>query len=235
MTKKIFLVIGALVVSLAAMPLFAAFEAHVVNVTAEIENALFVHPQSLEYGTVFPQEYLLSRFFVTFSESFSERDQRRVGTVEYLVKQKPQCVDPNGNLEQVEEDQNGNFICPDGTTMRPLLCPYLSKEPDHDPGGEDDNDTGVPPFHDPFDPANYAHGKLIKFDENGSTLNNDPSDTWTVDFAVPCFRGECSQDWDEFVLNLNPNAGDPDQWQADPDDEGQTFGCDLWLEVSDIY
>src|SRR3989338_6416442 len=75
--------------SLATLPLLAAFEAHVVNVTARIENALFVHPQSIEYGTVFPQEYLLSDFFLSFSESFSETSQTRVGKVDYVIKQKP--------------------------------------------------------------------------------------------------------------------------------------------------
>ena len=64
--------------SLATLPLLAAFEAHAVNVTARIENALIVHPQSIEYGTVFPQEHLWSDFFMAFSESFSttKSDQR---------------------------------------------------------------------------------------------------------------------------------------------------------------
>ena len=45
--KKILIVSAAILTSVAVMPLFAAFEAHVINVTAEIENALFVHPESL--------------------------------------------------------------------------------------------------------------------------------------------------------------------------------------------
>src|SRR3989338_1424568 len=87
--KKIILGIASVGAVLALVPMFAAFEAHVVNVTARIENALFVHPQSIEYGTVFPQEHLLSDFFITFSESFSTTNQTRVGKVDYVIKQKP--------------------------------------------------------------------------------------------------------------------------------------------------
>src|SRR3989344_7415358 len=87
--KKILLGMASLGAALALVPMFAAFEAHVVNVTARIENALFVHPQSRQFGTVFPQEHLEQGIFVTFSESFSEESQTRVGTVEYVIKQKP--------------------------------------------------------------------------------------------------------------------------------------------------
>ena len=52
--KKVLLVVGAVVIVLVTVPLFAAFEAHVINVTARIENALYVHPESRDFGTVFP-------------------------------------------------------------------------------------------------------------------------------------------------------------------------------------
>ena len=74
---------------LAVLPLFSAFEAHVINVVAQIENALYVHPESRNFGTVFPQEYREMGIFVTFSESFSASDQTRVSKVDYDIKQKP--------------------------------------------------------------------------------------------------------------------------------------------------
>lgn len=230
--KKILAGLVGLMATVALLPLFAAFEAHVVNVTAKIENALFVHPESLEYGTVFPQEHLDTSFFITFSESFSERDQTRVGKVDYVVKQKPQCMDAQGNFPQVGEDENGNFVCPQGSTMRPLLCPYLSKHPDGIPstGSNANNDIGVPAFHDPFATSSYAYGKLVKL----PSIGNDPSDTWTIDLAVPCFKGACAQDWADFVHSLNPNA-DPALYELDPLLEHEVFGCDLWVEVTKIY
>lgn len=233
MKKK--LILGLLTIPLVAVaaPMFAAFEAHVVNVTATIENALYVHPQSLAYGTVFPEQHLDTSFFVTFSESFSVTGQTRVGTVDYIIKQKPQCVDGQGNLRNVGEDQNGNFVCPLGTTMRPLLCPYLSKEP----ALPSKFATSTPPFHDPNASSSWAHGELTKFSPGGppSTVGSHPAELWNVDIAAPCFKGQCSQDWASFVHGLNPNAGDPAQYELDPSLHGQTLGCDLWVEVTSIH
>src|SRR3989338_7252207 len=111
------------------LPLFAAFEAHVINVTARIENALFVPVKSINFGTVFPQEKLDKFFDVQLSQSF--RDESRVDDVDFFIRQKPKCW--NGNetapeFSQVTEDGNGGFKCKnEAHTMLPLLCPYLSK------------------------------------------------------------------------------------------------------------
>lgn len=77
--KKVLLAIGTLATVLAVIPLFAAFEAHVVNVTARIENALFVPIKSIDFGTVFPQEKLDKTFDVSLSQSF--QDETRVDDV----------------------------------------------------------------------------------------------------------------------------------------------------------
>ncbi len=58
------------ILALALMPLFAAFEAHVVNVRAHIENALHVDPAEVDFGIVFPQEQLSEEFSVRLSDSF---------------------------------------------------------------------------------------------------------------------------------------------------------------------
>ena len=92
--------------------------------------------------------------------------------------------------------------------------------------GNQSNDTAVPAFHDPFDPANFATGRIEKF-------GFDVGDTWVIDLAVPCFEGQCAQDWDDFVLNLNP-AADPDEYKLPQSLESEVFGCDLWFEVTDI-
>jgi hypothetical protein len=237
MKKKLILGLLSVALVLAVMPLFAAFEAHVINVTARIENALFVHPESLDYGTVFPQEHLNTSFFVNFSESFSETEQTRVGTIEYVIKQKPKPrVDTPENRQFCHDNEPANPADPQDPyyeTCYPLLCPYLSKHPDSIPstGPNANNDTEIPPFHDPADESSWALGKLVKF----PNIDNDPADTWTIDLAVPCFEEACAQDWDNFVLGLNPDAGDPAQYQLPPTLESEIFGCDLWVEVTDIY
>src|SRR3989344_2065040 len=157
-----------------------------------LTTSAFAVAQSLEFGTVFPQEALESSFFISFSTSFSETNQRRVGSVDYVIKQKPK---PRPAYETQVGAATARAWCHDnypteaypGTTTPgqqewtdyllncyPSLCPYLSKHPDGRPSPG--NDTGVNAFHDPWDPASYAHGKLMKFNPFVSTINNDPSD-----------------------------------------------------------
>lgn len=223
MKKKLILGLLVLGVGLVMVPMFAAFEAHVINVSATIENALYVHPESRQFGTVFPEQYKQQGIFITFSDSFSATNQQRVTKVDYVIKQKPQCADPQGNLVQVTEDAGGNFVCPPGSTMRPNLCPWISKTP----ANLDGNDHGVPAFHDPLDPSSIATGTI---DKNGIYVG----DNWIVDLATPCFKGQCSQDWASFVHSFNPLA-DPNAYMANPSDQSKIFGCDLWIEVTKIY
>ena len=218
--KKVFLISLGLAVVIAAAPLFAAYEAHVINVTAHIENALKITPPSdISFGTVFPQEYHEKHMWVTTSESFCEGDQRRVLNIDYKIVQKPKCINDAGEYAEVNywDDE-----CPEGYEAMPLLCPYLSKTPvyeDPDPY----TDYGVLAFHGP---EAIATGTINK--------DKDLTDEWIIDLAVPCFEGYCSQDWDEFVASHNDQA-DPDAFMLPYELESETFGCDLWIEVTNIY
>lgn len=89
---------GTLGVIIAGAAAFSAFEAHVINVTAKIENAMNVPIKFLDYGTVFPQEYLVKDVPVTLSASFLA--EGRVDDVEYFIRQKPKCaITTNGGTE----------------------------------------------------------------------------------------------------------------------------------------
>src|SRR3989338_6647589 len=93
--KKILMGLAAAGTAIAMVPLFAAFEAHVINVTARIENALEVSTDAIDFGTVFPQEQIDKFFGVDLSQSFLDED--RVEDIEYIIRQKPKCW--NGNEE----------------------------------------------------------------------------------------------------------------------------------------
>ncbi|MEK7643425.1 MAG: hypothetical protein AAB372_03195 [Patescibacteria group bacterium] len=164
--------------------------------------------------------------------------RNRAGAVMYIIRQKPKCVDnQNASVHpQVKEDTEGNFYCPEGSTQMPLLCPYLSKhEITDDSADNQENDSaGISAFHGLPGSWNLATtiatqvwGKLVK------PGVNDIADTWNIDLKVPCFAGQCAQDWPAFVHEFNPNA-DPEAYKADPALEHQVFGCDLWVEVSGI-
>lgn len=79
------------------VPLFAAFEAHVINVKAHIENAIHVDPQHIDFGVVFPQEELSADFNVYLSESFMEQD--RVNDVYYRLSQERKPKTPSDELD----------------------------------------------------------------------------------------------------------------------------------------
>lgn len=237
--KKILFTFSVVAVTLVTLPMFAAFEAHVINVTARIENALSVPVEEIHYGTVFPQEQLDRVFDVVLSESFQEED--RVDDVDYVIKQKPKCILVATNIQalapygRVTEDENGNFICEDEEhyDLMPLLCPYLSKHEITTDGQGENDSSGIPAFHGlpgPWTPqttlATQVKGHLAKSD-------GDRDDRWNIDLKVPCFVGECSQDWDRYVLSVNDNVTPLDYIQPQ-ENESKLFGCDLWLEVGRI-
>ena len=85
--KKVLLGVSAFALAVASVPMFAAFEAHVINVTARIENALSVNTEPIHYGTVFPQEQLDKFVKLELSRSFlAEPD---ANDVKYFIRQKP--------------------------------------------------------------------------------------------------------------------------------------------------
>jgi len=128
MKKRILLALGSAGAAAAIIPLFAAFEAHVINVTAKIENALQVQTEAIEFGTVFPEEVLFKDFGVQLSDSF--REEGRVDDVEYHIKQKDKPIDPQGK------------VCRDGTTdcapeLQISTTQFCHKNRPTDPGDPD--------------------------------------------------------------------------------------------------
>lgn len=254
MKKKILLSFLALAIAIGIVPMFAAFEAHVINVTAKIENALRVTTDAIDFGTVFPQEHLDRPLEIALSDSFIAED--RVDDVQYIIRQKPKCgltnedgteligptatghviVDPDTGEVTIDcgpapTDAAGTPL-PGNWGVLPSLCEYVSKE------GEDDNDEIQPSFHEPWvvvQDASSGEYKLVWTDTAGylSKIAGDEVDNWTIDLSVPCFGEHCAQDWANWVTSINPLAN-PDDYVQDPDNEHKIFGCDLWVEVTGV-
>ena len=247
--KKILVGTLTLLAVVVAIPMFSAFEAHVINVTAQIENALSVNTNSISFGTVFPQEHLKQPLNVGLSQSFI--DEERVDEVNYFIRQKPKCAitSSDGTAFDSTKTATGHIIvdanAPGGYTIdcgeepRPLtegeewgvlpsLCEYISKE------GEDANDETTPSFHTPWT-INESTNLVDYLDTNGvlSKSGNDMTDNWTIDLAVPCFGGYCAQDWANFVHGIN-SAADPVAFTQPIANQHKIFGCDLWVEVSGV-
>lgn len=267
MKKKIVLGLAAAGTAIALLPMFAAFEAHVINVTARIENALSVTTDNIDYGTVFPQQERDEDITIDLSQSF--RTEGRVDDVEYMIRQKPKCaitrdegrvlVGPTrtGHVLEATSTPNdltdyyincgepprplvedpGDPVVDEDWGPLPLLCPYLSKhkhtdDPDVDQQSPVDHEIEVDAFHQPWTVVNdivnwvQATGRLAKSE-------GDFGDHWNIDLRVPCFGDHCAQDWEEFVEEWNPLA-DPDDYVQPIENEHKIFGCDLWVEVTDV-
>ncbi len=256
MKKKLLLGVITVVAVVVGVVGMSAFEAHIINVTATIENALNVDTTPIEFGTVFPQEAIDETIDIALSQSFM--DAPRVDDINYMIRQKPKCVfatalGPDGYLlpdlqlppetelyARVTEDLQGNYICEDDRYVPlPVLCPFLSKheitEDGLDPtGAPAENDSlGINAFHGPLTGWNLQDtiatqvlGRLAKSEQ-------DILDTWNIDFRVPCFSGQCAQDWAEFVAANNPDAIASD-YILEGELEHALFGCDLWIEVTEV-
>lgn len=258
MAKKLGLGLVALVAVAASVVGLSAFEAHVINVTAKIENALQVNTRPIDFGTVFPQEELDRRLEVTLSESF--QDEPRVDDVEYILRQKPKCgvttdngtvlvgptatghviVNTDGSVtidcgpDPRKKDEAGNPLPPGSTWgVLPSLCPYLSKHELTEDGQETENDESLKAFHKPY--IVNPDGSITWNDTKGRLAKSAPdtSDVWNLDLKVPCFGDHCAQDWEAFVTGINASAT-PAEYVQPMTNEHKIFGCDLWIEVTHV-
>lgn len=237
--KKIFGFAAVMTMIAISSAMFAAFEAHIINVTAHIENALSVNTEPVAFGTVFPQEFIEKDFQISLSDSFM--DEPRVDDVKYVIKQKlkacpvhkescgpaceklvpddPTCVEDT-ELETPHNPTGWHYLS---------LCPFLSKNNEEGDGNLEQNDTSHPSYYIDNPPAGPSENDSCQDpgpDATGELSKDvlDTTDLWTLDLKVPPVEGFVGQDWPEdciasaYIVKNN----------------NTTYGCDLWIEVTDI-
>jgi hypothetical protein len=235
---------GTLGLVLAGAAAFSAFEAHVVNVTATINNATDITTSQILFGNVFPQEILHNPVTLSLSTSFLSAGNTRANSVNYVIKQKPKCMGMVGTatagLFAQVVDVSGTtgpvtFACPTGYVVMPLLCPYLSKT------SPTAGDTSVLPFHGPTDLTSWTDSVSSSTEAVGHlSVAGAHSTTWDIDLHTPCFKGQCAQDWDSFVTGANSAVTTTSQpynttyYQASSTLAGMPMGCDLWYELTGV-
>ena len=75
--KKTILIFAAMLMVVSGVAAVSAYEAHTVNVKAKVENAIELSSYTaLEFGTVFPEEWIDRHTTVQFSSSFNEQETR---------------------------------------------------------------------------------------------------------------------------------------------------------------
>ena len=178
-------------------------------VSAQVVPVLNVSPGELVFGIVFPGESLDKSFKIGMSESFFNEGGKEI---DYTIKYKPKPRDPvdTDYCHQNVPLNPGNPSDPYYVKCYPVLCNQLSSIPDNNPP----NDTGISV---PHEIGAVATGHL-------AVAVNDTLDDWKVDLEVPCFQGTCSQSYNPAVFGL----------PLPEDLESQDFGCDLWIDVTNI-
>ncbi|TSC81668.1 MAG: hypothetical protein G01um101420_914 [Parcubacteria group bacterium Gr01-1014_20] len=195
-----------ILVGLLGSGLILTFNALRVEATnVTISENLSVTPNVISFETVFPGEVHFRPLDINLSGSFLSNPI--YDDVEYRILQRPKPrIDSALERSYCSENPTDYNRC------YRSLCPYLSKEADGAPA----NDTGVPAYHDPEATSSIALGRLAKSD-------TDTADHWVIDLHTPCFIGQCDQ-----TRSVAP------EYQLDPSLNGEVFGCDLVVEVTNI-
>lgn len=113
MRKKLLLLIPTIAAMAIGVVGFSAFEAHVINVTAHIENALAVNTKGIQFGTVFPQEYITKSFNIALSSSFLAQDRAKEVTYKLTQKDKPWTLNFGDIADVNPENRSLLFVDPD--------------------------------------------------------------------------------------------------------------------------
>ncbi|RJQ36452.1 VWA domain-containing protein [Candidatus Parcubacteria bacterium] len=214
MKRKVLFGLAVAGATVALLPLFAAFEAHVVNVTAKIENALTVPVNPLDFGTVFPQEYLVKNIPIALSQSFQDED--RVDDVEYVIRQKPKCA-----ITWNDGTEFDAATGEDGTHLYTRTGHVF-------PGAYDPNDVADPLPLDPgdtFEGVTQFDGYYVDCGPAPRELQTVPEETWGV---LPMLCPYLSKHEDTEDGTEQENDDDVDAFHAPFTVNGESIS---WLEA----
>jgi hypothetical protein len=156
--KKVLLLVSALLIVFSGVAAVSAYEGHLVDVKAHVENALMVEIDELDFGTVFPQQYRQEEFYIGLSQSF--RDQEYYTSVIYKLYWEAKPADHVANYTPYVNPNNPNYYIP--------IYPYITTKVDGDSTNvtpvvgypllmEIVDNAGVPLTLDHTDPCDEIH------------------------------------------------------------------------------
>ena len=170
--KKTILIVTALLMVFSGVAAVSAYEAHVVDIKAHVENALIVS-QELDYGITFPQEWMQEEVYIGLSESFMSENNTRVSDIKYALLWFPKLI----------ADHPG-AIDPDGDDFFEPIYPFL--EISNEGESLDGMLPATPPAFWNTVSANASLG-YVKWGWGHLDKATDPSDIWHFAFNVPVF------------------------------------------------
>ena len=119
--KKVLLLVSALLIVFSGVAAVSAYEGHLVDIKAHVENALMVEKEEINIGTAFPQEEVEKTVYVGLSQSF--RDQEYYSSVKYRLFWEPKLLthgDPK--ILPFEDPDNPGYYIP--------IYPYIYTQVD---------------------------------------------------------------------------------------------------------
>jgi hypothetical protein len=175
--KKAILIVAALVLVLSGVAAVSAYEGHLINIKAHVENAIAVETYEMDFGAVFPQEELQKQLTFGMSESFCDKTQTRLSSISYELYYE---------LKPLEGDAGPPYM---NDYFQPL-SPFLVLA-DGDPADQNDEFLPQPvPVPAPDQPVLVGRGQLTKvIPEPPDGKEGDICDVIHIDFNVPVFEG----------------------------------------------
>jgi hypothetical protein len=206
--KKVILILAALVLVASGVAAVSAYEAHVINVKAHVENALTVNTTDVDFGTVFPEEWISVHRNVRLSDSaVEELGDDLVGVNFTFYAEWKECI---GEEAWWWDAQNGVWV---GATAN--YCDWLGDflYVGWNVDGQAPSMTLVGPAQDgpPSAQRILTSGRLTQGGINQLHIAID----------VPVFEGFYNDLTD---MPIHPNY----------DPEGMDFGVDLKIQVTGI-
>jgi hypothetical protein len=238
--KKVLLVLVSVVLVTSGVAAVSAYEAHVINVRAKVENAISTTVTKLEFGTVFPEEWLTKEFVVQHSQSFCDRNQWRVTAVNYSIWVEWKTLSDNGTPGDPYDDEYYPWLGDALYIGIDVLDP--DKKKPEDAGGDLKWVGNVTPPGPPGALKVMDAPQPIWKEPGGG---GNPGDLIVVGVDVPVFEDY----YNPLTDMLQPNGTylpkpsglddptvvilktDTDRWHPD----GVTLGADLKIQVTDIW
>ena len=229
--KKVILIFAALLLVASGVAAVSAYEAHVINVKAHVENALKVQTDNLDFGTVFPQEFLKYHRDIQLSPSAVEELGVEEGdldcvNVTLFVEWKELADNP---FAYEDPPGSGNWTSSTGYYNWMGYFMWLGIDCEQPEGNETANMAKVgPPLAGPPSAQTSGFSRLICDNE-----------TYTIGIAI------CAPVFEDYYNDLTDPLPKPGglmapSWEIPKDmpgydpTGGMDFGIDLKVQVTDI-
>jgi hypothetical protein len=211
------LVLAALVTAASGVAMVSAYEAHLINVRAHVENAMLVDTGEINFGTVFPQEWFTRDFTVSTSTSFCAPTQTRVNKIDYSIYVEWKPIPGTSPVEYYHWLGDALYIGIDAATKLPIaaggnLTPVGPTPPPGPPGAKWVMDSSEPIF-------------------KGVNL----TDKITVGLDVPVFKGYYNALSDVATKPSGLNAPTVILEGNRNVPAGITLGADIKIQVTNVY